>query len=536
MGTIAEKLTYLDETREKIRKGINSIGGNLTNTDTFRSYSDALDGIYEKFPKVTGTGSNITLEDTMGASIKSELQGDTTQEGTPTPSSPVAVETVTGEQSITTWGKNLFNDTLEVGTINSSGNNATSTDNMRNADYISVNQQTTYTISASSNCYIGIRYYNSSKTFLSSGTTAEQPNTFTTPENCKYVRFVFVNITDTTVKVQLEKGSTASEYEVYKEQSYEINLGNIELCKIGDYKDFIKKGTGKNLFDKDNANIINASVINNVITESNSAKMFYISCEPNTTYTISREIVGARFVGYTTNTTPTTGVSTLQIVSGNTASSITITTDANANYLLVYYLYNSSENETQILSSIQVELGSTATPYEPYGMYNKWYIEKQIGKVVLDGTQDLYKAATGTENYYRYNIDIGTNIFTTDETTAIAPIYCNRLVGVTRGNTFSRIEGIAPTTNNYNYKSFNFYIEALAQMANAQVNNWLASNNMIVYYIYKTPTYTEITDTELKTQLEEFDDAQSYEGQTNINVDGILPTILNVKALENIFN
>ncbi len=39
---IADKLVYLDETKTRIRDGINALGGNLTEADTFRSYADAL--------------------------------------------------------------------------------------------------------------------------------------------------------------------------------------------------------------------------------------------------------------------------------------------------------------------------------------------------------------------------------------------------------------------------------------------------------------------------------------------------------------
>ena len=178
-------------------------------------------------------------------------------------------------------------------------------------------------------------------------------------------------------------------------------------------------------------------------------------------------------------------------------------------------------------NDFQVELGETATDYQPYqsqsytinlgstelckiGDYQDriyqdegtWYIEKQIGKVVLDGTQSLSRTDTGTTGYYRFNVGIGENIFTTDNSSVIAPIYCNRLRGVARTNTWSRIEGIAPTTTNYSYRSFNLYIEAISQMTIEQANTWFSNNNIIVYYPYKQPITTEITDTTLLEQLE----------------------------------
>ena len=40
---------------------------------------------------------------------------------------------------------------------------------------------------------------------------------------------------------QIENGSIATTYEPYHNKDYEIDLGDIELCKIGDYKDIIFK-------------------------------------------------------------------------------------------------------------------------------------------------------------------------------------------------------------------------------------------------------------------------------------------------------
>ena len=42
----------------------------------------------------------------------------------------------------------------------------------------------------------------------------------------------------------LNKGSTVTEYEPYKSQTYSVDLGSIELCKIGDYQDYIYKENG----------------------------------------------------------------------------------------------------------------------------------------------------------------------------------------------------------------------------------------------------------------------------------------------------
>ena len=66
MGTIADKLSYLDTTRELIRTNINALGNDITEEDTFRSYADTLDEMWESQPQVSGTGESLTLNTKKG--------------------------------------------------------------------------------------------------------------------------------------------------------------------------------------------------------------------------------------------------------------------------------------------------------------------------------------------------------------------------------------------------------------------------------------------------------------------------------------
>ena len=99
MGTISDKLVYLDGTREQIKENLNKFGSNITENDTFRSYSNVINDIYDKLPKVSGNGSNFSLENAQNGKLDSfGMDGNTEQ---------------------TTYsGKNLFDytDTSEVGT------------------------------------------------------------------------------------------------------------------------------------------------------------------------------------------------------------------------------------------------------------------------------------------------------------------------------------------------------------------------------------------------------------------------------------
>lgn len=52
-------------------------------------------------PKVTGTGENITLNNTVETKMKFVCKGNTSQNGEPTPDNPVNIDVVTGNNSIT---------------------------------------------------------------------------------------------------------------------------------------------------------------------------------------------------------------------------------------------------------------------------------------------------------------------------------------------------------------------------------------------------------------------------------------------------
>ena len=65
------------------------------------------------------------------------------------------------------------------------------------------------------------------------------------------------------------------------------------------------------------------------------------------------------------------------------------------------------------------------------------------------------------------------------------------------------------------------------------IKNWLSTHNTTVYYVLATPTYTEITNTELIEDLETLYTAKSQEGTTNISITSEdLEMILNVSALK----
>lgn len=117
------------------------------------------------------------------------------------------------------YSKNLFDGQLELGNYDGSGDKVSATNIYRNVNIIRVEPNTTYTFSINgvSQKYC-LYYYNSSQTFISLDLSLTT-GTFTTPANCYYINFRCFGSDFTsdyaTLKVQLEKGSTATTYEPY---------------------------------------------------------------------------------------------------------------------------------------------------------------------------------------------------------------------------------------------------------------------------------------------------------------------------------
>lgn len=126
---------------------------------------------------------------------------------------------------------------------------------------------------------------------------------------------------------------------------------------------------GKNLFNVDAPNLVDGYITTTGFSNSNpKAKTVYIQIKPSTTYTVSK-LVGQRFAIATAPTPPSNGVDfTLRNAGTATQSQKTITSSANDAYLWAWCYLQDTDTVTleEMLASVQLEIGSTATAYEPY--------------------------------------------------------------------------------------------------------------------------------------------------------------------------
>lgn len=222
----------------------------------------------------TKSGTNINFTENESTSLSSfSISGNTVQNGTPTPDAPVAVQTVTGENVVKICGKNLFETPASAtnngiaftlnsdSTYNISGTAAAQANDVTFVDSNIFVNGATYTLSANQPLPNGARIlveaYNGStwlrhalgdNAFLDATKQSITAAINTTGSNrirltLRIDNGATVNISG--LGIQLEKGSTATAYEPYQGQSYEVNLGSIELCKIGTYQDYIYKSGDK---------------------------------------------------------------------------------------------------------------------------------------------------------------------------------------------------------------------------------------------------------------------------------------------------
>lgn len=162
---------------------------------------------------------------------------------------------------------------------------------------------------------------------------------------------------DTTIHPMLNVGSSLLPYEPYFEG-------------LMDAKATAIKSVGVNLFDKDNANVLNGYFVEGgALAAAAVTRTVYIKCNPNTTYTVSKCATARFFVGFS-NEEPAVGVEVFNIIVDytQTATMLTATSADNSKYLAVFLYHGTHDTLSfdEIISTLMINKGSTALPYTPY--------------------------------------------------------------------------------------------------------------------------------------------------------------------------
>ena len=308
----------------------------------------------------------------------------------------------------------------------------------------------------------------------------------------------------TFTNIQIEEGSIATPYSPYVSNP-------IELCKIGNYVDKLKRAEGKN-YCYTNASEweLGQYGVNGEKAEfSQRARIStLIPVQPNTTIYVHTNNTNYSFVlrGYGQNNEIITSYG--QVINGNTITTTNV-------YYLGVTIMHTSDISTTAGQTILNNIGETIFPmiclnsetnksYEPYGV-GTWYIEKNIGKVVLNGTENWANDGGTVGTNYRHNIQVSALGIATP-------------LGTTGNALTDHFKSV--TVGNNNQAWGNFYLSSTwlvihdkDAVYNSKANfvNWLTTNNTELYYVLANPTYEIITNENLIQQLNNIQDIELIE-------------------------
>lgn len=433
---------------------------------------------------------------------------------------------------------NLFNGNLSQGYDNN-GSIKASNQFVCNTDLISVRSGEKYTISNNLNKYIVSASYYKDNKFVSFVSNINL-KTIEIPNNVNQIRFNLYDNKQLLVSqisiLKFEEGKQATAYSPY-------NCGNIGVVVYN-----------KNLYDNNNANILNSPIDSNGIgtNAGDTYKTIYIPCKPNTTYTVSKlyDVAKNRFaLGYT-NTEPTYSMQVEGYISNANVSNLTITTGKNAKYLLAYVWITGGTNTYQeMLSSIQIEENAEAT--------NKIEHKQQTIVFPLSEGQRLYKgdclAEDGIHHARRQIIFDGTEVWQLggsgnntinqrfyihkDFIKANGDIACNYLKQVYKGSTdvFNNdVEGCNISNGKYIQIKINKKIASTVDELNAWILQKKNEGNPLIFECELEKEEIEPYTLKQKEAYNQQKKLHSYNEQTNIlSTDEISP-IFNVEAIKNL--
>ena len=310
---------------------------------------------------------------------------------------------------------------------------------------------------------------------------------------------VLENVETAPMKIELS-GNTSQDGTPTPEHPQQVKVvkGENVVSVSGENKsykvDYPINLTTKNLFDKDNANILNAWINagTKAITASGSNRTIWVEAEGNTTYKVKKiadTSSNGRFRVGTSANVPVVGGTLAQAIQNDNAEEISITTGANDKYIAVFcYNTNSSITLEKILASLEIEEANISyaemckiddNKDYLFKRNGKWFIHKAIGKVTDQ------KGSTG---------------ITIVDMVADTKVY-SYYGGTVNGTTITYNSAISDT----NY----------------------------IYYLLAAPTEEEITNNTLIEQLEAISKAKSVKSKTYITQtnDG-LPFIINASAIK----
>lgn len=521
--SIASRIEAMEGHIGNAYKSLENLGVDLTNVDkNIDNISTELDNLYEELPKVESEGSEISLNGTRSGKLSIIPKGNTEQD-------------TIAYVDVGTW---------EQGTINASGVNQNSDYWIRAKEFISVKPNILYNISRTiATNYMAFWFYDANKTFIG---TNETSGLITTNLPGKQNR---MRDGDTSIQVTINNTSVA--YMRMADASNDLNTKYTISTQAPnpDYPQSIRNVTGENSVVVSNKNLLPFTnqdfTVNNVRyyvqngnlyingTSSGETSPTNANFKNNFKFTLSAgtyTIIGnSQFATYLRKASDDSNMFTNPTYIAGTSRQFTL--NEQTELYIGFYAYNNTLNNLDM--RLMLEKGSTSTDYIAHaeqtypinlgnielckigdyqdyitGTKDNWKVVKNIGKVVLNGSEDwaYFWATNGI--FVNRNADIISDV------NAINGI-SNRFTTTTRTN----IRNNLTTVDNLIAFNQNELVIAYKTIQTiADFKTWLVSNNVTCYYILATSTETPITDTTLINQLNNlYENAKSYNEQTNIS-------------------
>ena len=552
MGTIAEKLSYLTDTKDLFKDRLNSLGAEITSSTTFRNYLTWLDTFYGEVSdktdlSVNGVIGRTSQETTRGINVFNVNSHYVLSDGYSINDEDWITNTYDNSQGIEHY-ENIWcraTSLLE-----------TSTNYLIVCEIKSVSGSgILYPYTKHSTSAIDTQHSSYSFSSLSSGQKILIPVTTKSSFSglsCDLrtlVRYNEGNNGSITFRLSLLTDTSITSDTFVYEPFTNGASPNIDFPQpINNLSgDVAYKVRGKNLFDKNTINKLNGYFerSGDTIHSSGVNRVFYLECKPNTTYAFTQgetNISNHVFQVASTIEKPDIDVVVDNFVdrSGyNPYKTFTYTTNANAKYLVIRVRSGDTTNE--FLDGVQIEENNEVTTYEPY-------IEPQTFNIPLGDIElcniDTYEDKIYSSNgkFYLYKVEEKA-ILNGSENWA------------ERTNTSSRRQFYAPSgitqtikTNAnekqqlcnygiYDYAIYNYggygkfgilsntkvlYLGVDSNTVLEDFKTALTSNNLIAYCLLATPTTTEITSSNYPNLYNALKEIQDYLTAYKINKEFIL--------------
>ena len=376
MGTTSQKLEYLNDTKNSLKSAINNLGGAIDSNTTFRAYASELDTIYDNLPKVSDTGTNVSLSPTLKGRLGIVPKGNTYQESTtgknllPNSTTSQIINGITFTRN--TDGSVIANGTATANTFFNCGETTLSAG--------------TYNLSSTTTCLsnaylqlIEVVTGNPVITYLNN----QSNSSFTTTEE-KNIRVFFrigngVTLSNMIVYPMIETGSSMTSYEPYTNGA----------SPNPDYPQEIQSATGTQkvvVSGKNLANINEIEKTNNATIELNDNGFTYTriaassgdlfvatlskQLKPNTTYSTYMTKDTSNFLYFYADKLFGNSLQRNQIAYTAEYIAYTFTTDSTGYVVIGFYSTNSSQGGTGTIGNIVLTEGvktiEELQKYQPY--------------------------------------------------------------------------------------------------------------------------------------------------------------------------